>query len=340
MGNYLSYLMQFLLLTSLPLFLFGLAIHLCRTLFIYMVGEETVGNRLLIAALAPTTPIRVFAGALTAVVFGHTVTNVCYLNVEDQNGELGFVENSYNPKNPYAVLGKFFCAITPALLCLTGVFVVMLAFFGNTLPNFLREVNEISLAAGGFSEYANAVGTMIGTMFRAEGFALVIRLFGGVLLLAFAMGAFVSLSELFDAFFGMLLAVGVSAVLLAVLMLFDIRAQRLFIGGIRTYAALISGLYAVLAIAAAILLFLGVILLLLRLVTDKGEDKKERMRFEDNLPRKEKKKAKKEEKEEEKEEVATSSETAIEVASDNKPVTKTKKKKEETTMPEEETAQD
>ncbi len=292
MANYLSCLLQILLLVCGPLAVLGCAVYLLRTLFTYLVGHEQLGRRMLVLALAPSTPVRVLGGAAMAILFGHRIDDICFLNVRDPDGELGFVENSYHPLNPVAQLGKLFLALVPALLSVFAVFLVFLVCFGSVMPDFMREVMDISYAQGGFAEYAGAVGRMLGAMFAASGWRLVLRLFGAVLIVALSMGAFVSVSELVGAFFGSVIFGGIGVLFTAFLMLFDMRAQRLFIGGLHAYVAILSGIYAVILAAALLLLLLGVVLFLVRTLTDRTRERA-RVTFEESDGEKKKEEASK-----------------------------------------------
>ena len=281
MANYLSCLIQILLLVCGPLAVLGCAVYVLRTLFTYLVGHESIGRRMLVLALAPSTPVRVLGGAAMAILFGHTIDDICFLNVRDPDGELGFVENSYHPFNPVAQLGKLFLALVPALLSAFAVFLVFLLCFGNVMPDFMREVMDISYAQGGFGAYAGAVGRMMGAMFAASGWRLVLRLFGAVLIVALSMGAFVSVSELVGAIFGSMIFGGMGVLFTAFLMLFDTRAQRLFISGLHAYAAVLSGVYAVILAAALLLVLLGALLFLVRTLTDRTRERA-RVTFEES----------------------------------------------------------
>ena len=287
MANYFSCLVQILLLVCGPLALFGCAVYLLRTLFTYLVGHEHLGRKMLVFAFAPSTPIRVLGACAMAILFGHTISDVCFLNVRDPDGELGFVENSYNPRNPVAQLGKTFLALVPAFLSAVAVFAVLLVCFGNVLPDFMREVVDISYARGGLTAYAGAVGRMLAALFAASGWHLVLRLFGAALILVLSMGAFVSITELMQSYYGMLILGGIGTLFTAFLMLFDMRAQRLFIGRLHAYTAVLSGVYAVILIASLLLLLMGVSLFLFRVMTDKA-DERDAVSFEDEDEKKKK----------------------------------------------------
>ncbi|MCK8058519.1 MULTISPECIES: hypothetical protein [unclassified Fusibacter] len=69
------------------------------------------------------TPFHELSHALTALVFGHKVTQLQWFNF-NLSGVQGFVNHSYNPSNVYHQIGNFFIGIAP--LILGSLFIVLL----------------------------------------------------------------------------------------------------------------------------------------------------------------------------------------------------------------------
>lgn len=271
MGNYLSCLVQILLLTSGPLIVFGVLASLARSLFIYLVGRDRMGRTVLTLTLAPSTPLRVLGNAIMATLFGHRITDICFLNVRDPDGELGFVERSYNPRNPIAVLGNFFYALGPVILGLLTVFAVLLGTFGGVLPSFVREIGALAGGGADFFDYADSTGRVLLAMLVGEG-NVVLKLVGFALVLFFCMGIFVSVTELVESFTGLLLYTLLGGVFTAVLMLFDVRVQRIVLGGLHSFASLVTALYLVVLLGMAALLVLGALVFLYRFLFGSPEE--------------------------------------------------------------------
>lgn len=267
MGNYLSALLQILVFTCGPLVVFGLLLSFCRSLFIRLIGTDGRGRMLLSAALAPTTPLRVLGNAIMAILFAHRITDICFLNVRDPDGELGFVERSYNARNPFAVLGHFFYALGPAMLTLAAVFAVCAACFGDVLPQFVGEISALTESGGDVFDYIDATRAVIPSMFARGGAGFILKLIGWLLLLVLCMGVFVSAAELLEGFLGWLLYVVLAAFGAAVLMLFDARAQRIALGALGGFASLVTALYLISLLAMAALLALAGVYRLIRFLS-------------------------------------------------------------------------
>ncbi len=288
MANYLSCFLQILLWSIGPLVVCGCAVYVCRMLFAYLLGEERLARSVLTFALAPSTPIRVLGSAAMALLFGHKIHSIRFLDLHDAEGELGYVENSYHPLNPVALLGKLFYAIVPAALTLLVVFLVILACFGQSLPDLMREAIALAHEGGAFYEYPALVGKFLGSLFAADGWWLVLRLFGAVLILLLCMGAFVSVFDLFGCLVGTGIYVFLTALFTLALMLFDARVERLFMASLHAYAATFVGVYAVVLIGALLLVLAAAIAFFVRLFLERYADGGHVV-FDEDVPEKPKK---------------------------------------------------
>ena len=254
--NFASSLTQIIMLTCLPPVLFGLAVWGCRQLYCLFVGEDA-GRPLILAASALSTPLRELGHAMMAVLTFHRIEDFCLLNVYDPDGELGFVEHSYNPRNPVAVLGNFFYALGPVVTGLGAVLLVFLVCFHGVLPPFFEEIAALGEAGAGFGAYAKAALSLIPKMFTEGDTGVFARIVGCLLLLAICFCAHITPTELVEALWGFVVFALLAALSTGILLLFDERVMRIALSGFRTYATVFTALFSVVLLFSAAAVALG-----------------------------------------------------------------------------------
>ena len=121
--------------------LFGYLISICSKTF-----YKVVGNTQLACYMTGVigTPIHECAHALMCIVFRHKIHRICLFRIGD-DGVLGFVEHSHNPKSIYQTIGNFFIGIAPitvggmVLLLLMRLMVPELYFdFSGYISDFIE----------------------------------------------------------------------------------------------------------------------------------------------------------------------------------------------------------
>lgn len=166
---FLSILYQWVLQILLPvaiIVLFGLLIQICHSRF-----YSSFGN------LAPTvakvtgfigTPVHELSHALFCVLFFHKIKRISLFTPNSDDGTLGSVDHSFNPRNPYQRIGNFFIGIGPiiviaALLCgLSYLFIP--SMMAEIHANAQITANEINIDRlyGIFSHTFSSIGSYIG----------------------------------------------------------------------------------------------------------------------------------------------------------------------------------
>ncbi len=74
--------------------------------------------------------------ALCCLVFGHRITEMRLFENDPDTGTAGYVNHSYNPKNPYQVAGNFFIGLAPVFIGATLIYAASVMLLDFPLPDF------------------------------------------------------------------------------------------------------------------------------------------------------------------------------------------------------------
>ena len=254
--NILTCFLEILCLFCLPSVLIGIAVWGCRTLYCFFVGNRS-GLVLIKAVSVLSTPLREAGHAMMAVAFWHRVEDMQLLNLNDPDGEFGFVEHSYNPRNPVALLGNFFYAMGPVVLGLLLVSLIFLTCFHGVLPDYFDEISALGEAGAGIGAYLAAAFSLLPQMFTAGDAGVFPRIIGCALLVLVCLGIHASPAELFESLSGAAILSVLALAVSGVMMLFDDRVMRIALSGIRSFSTVVTALYLVVLIFAVGVLLLG-----------------------------------------------------------------------------------
>ena len=136
--------------------LFGFLIGLCNKLFYRNMGIFGKACCYITGFLG--TPVHELSHALMCLIFGHRITEIKLFQINSDDGTLGYVNHSYNPKNFYHKIGNFFIGIAPITVISLLLYLLSLVL----VPNMF-ELMFSRTASGTFS---------ISGIFDSLGFAL------------------------------------------------------------------------------------------------------------------------------------------------------------------------
>lgn len=93
-------------------------------------------------------PVHEFSHYIACKIFGHKVTKVVLFSPKryKENGNLGFVNHSYNPKNIYQMSGNFLIGVAPVVSA-TAISYLLLRFLCNVNFDFVPEEMTINFKA-------------------------------------------------------------------------------------------------------------------------------------------------------------------------------------------------
>jgi len=133
-------------------FLKSLALHYAQLLWLILVLPFVFG--LLLYALSRSTrnlfakagvpavdiyltgwlgvPLHELGHALFCIIFNHKITDIQLFKPNKQDGTLGYVTHSYDPKNWYQAVGNFFIGCAPIIFGALMLYFVTVLFFSET----------------------------------------------------------------------------------------------------------------------------------------------------------------------------------------------------------------
>lgn len=156
MVDFLIYTLEVIGLTLGVVCLCGLAVRLCARLFSALLG--TGSARVFDITAIIGTPIHELGHLLLCPLFAHKVQRVQLWSPKGENGVYGFVEHTYNRKNPWARLGNLFIGIGPIFSGL-GVIVLMLWLC------FRSQWNEYMISSRALVESGADASALFGEVF-------------------------------------------------------------------------------------------------------------------------------------------------------------------------------
>ena len=147
---YLLYVGELLLLTLGTFVVCGLAVQLCAVCFRRLIGRgaETVFD--VTAVLG--TRIHELGHAAMCLLFGHRIERMKLWSPPAKNGMYGYVEHSYNRKNPWAQLGNLFIGMGPLFSGLGVVILMLRLCFPTPWSSYLSFSQEIVEQGTGANE--------------------------------------------------------------------------------------------------------------------------------------------------------------------------------------------
>ncbi len=149
--DYVLFYLEMLFYTVGAVMICGLVVGLCERLFLYLMGSGA-GRGAVIGTSFIGTPIHELSHALMCLIFGHKIQEIVLWQPSDEDGTLGYVSHSYNPKNIYQKLGNLFIGIGPIFGGMGIILLAMLICFPTTLDSYFSSVSGMVESGQGIGE--------------------------------------------------------------------------------------------------------------------------------------------------------------------------------------------
>jgi hypothetical protein len=82
------------------------------------------------------TPIHELGHAFMCLIFGHKIMDIKLLIINREDGTLGYVSHSYNPRSIYQTVGNFFIGIAPIISGMSALFLGLYFLLPNSFKVF------------------------------------------------------------------------------------------------------------------------------------------------------------------------------------------------------------
>ena len=149
--NYVWFFLGALWYTLGAIVICGLAVSLCRALFIRMMGNG-FGRGVVIATSMVGTPIHELGHAIMCILFGHRITDMSLWQPRSKDGNLGFVTHTYKKKNPYHILGNLFISVGPIFSGMAVITLALLLGFPTVFADYTTAAADLTTSGqGGFA---------------------------------------------------------------------------------------------------------------------------------------------------------------------------------------------
>ncbi len=142
--------------------LFGVVIAGCNKLFYSSLGDKSTVICCVTGFIG--TPIHELSHALMCLVFGHKITEIKLFQMNSDDGVLGYVNHTYNPKNVYQKTGNFFIGIAPVFVGFLLLSLLFYAFLPSAFASCVDGISSVSVSdgiGGLFSALADLFGVLI-----------------------------------------------------------------------------------------------------------------------------------------------------------------------------------
>ena len=222
MDQYLIYIGQLLALTLGVMVVCGLVAWLARKIFMYFVGDSA--TLVLYASSIVGTPVHELGHALMCIPFAHRITDMKLLLPPSRRSRtLGYVEHSYNRKNPWAVFGDLFISFGPIFSGLGVMILVLSLCFPAQWNTYLESSRTMIDNGSDVQQITASILVLLSSLFQSFDRDAARSIVGLVIILSVSQHITLSLADLKGCFKALLMYTGIVAVFAGVTMLLGLQ---------------------------------------------------------------------------------------------------------------------
>jgi hypothetical protein len=154
---------------------------------------KTFGPRGVLATAWIGTPVHELGHLLQCFIWGHRVTKVKFLQLNNPNGVLGYVEHQYNPNSIYQQIGNFFIGMGPIFSGIGALVLGMYVMVPDSYHTFSTYISPNIHNSNHLMVIGSAIIAIAISLFTFEN--LLNPLFWLFLLFAFSISSHIALSK-------------------------------------------------------------------------------------------------------------------------------------------------
>ena len=211
MEPYLIYIGQLLGLTLGVMVVCGLVAWCARRVFMYFVGNSATA--VFYASSVVGTPIHELGHALMCIPFGHRITDIKLLMFPSRRSRtLGYVEHSYNRKNPWAVFGDLFISFGPIFSGMGVMVLVLFLCFPTQWNAYLESSRALVESGADMREMSSTVFALLFSLFQGFQTDVLRSTVGILIILAVSQHITLSFADLKGCFRALIMYTGIVVV--------------------------------------------------------------------------------------------------------------------------------
>lgn len=247
----------------------GLAVSLCRRLFVSMLGGG-FGRGVVLATSIVGTPVHELGHAVMCLLFGHRITAMSLWQPRSPDGNLGYVTHVYRKRNLYHILGNLFIGIGPIFSGLAVVSLALLIGFPDTLSAYASTASRMAASGEGgvslFLEGLKMLPRMVEELTGGGSAPLWVKVIALLVILSVSQHISLSPADIKGALTSVPIYLGLALILTAICGLLGQNAMDTVAGALTLFSAELTALFVIVLVTSLVQLAIALPVWLIRKV--------------------------------------------------------------------------